>query len=323
MVLKANEKRVQVVRHRVGQLDSVKRLPYEELEAMRTETAARLKALEAKYWGQEENKTVGKKIRDAYKQHGFAMDTVRNADEILEHELAAERQKSKKKSRSKSKKKDLDSTVGGPDSLAKPKDSQFEGGKQRSMKVSKTTGNLADAEDAGRSRSRSRKATSKGKSVLSPEEVGLQYANPHHQIYEAKFEKYLANKKAKQEKDRRKAAARAADFDIYTKGPGSPSKLSKRFKPHHDPVGPTTSGKYDADELMPADYDQKKLAEEEGRRRQRGTTGDPFEDLGVSAADKMSFFLLKWVFNAIKRESSSEDPAFKGQPYISKSDLIK
>jgi hypothetical protein len=34
------------MRHRVGQLDSVKALPYEELELMRTETAARLKVLE-------------------------------------------------------------------------------------------------------------------------------------------------------------------------------------------------------------------------------------------------------------------------------------
>jgi hypothetical protein len=34
------------MRHRVGQLDSVKNVPYEELELMRTETAARLKVLE-------------------------------------------------------------------------------------------------------------------------------------------------------------------------------------------------------------------------------------------------------------------------------------
>ena len=34
---------------------------------------------------------------------------------------------------------------------------------------------------------------------------------------------------------------------------------------------------------------------------------DPFAYLGVSAEDKMSFFLLKWVFNAIKIESSKND----------------
>lgn len=37
----------------------------------------------------------------------------------------------------------------------------------------------------------------------------------------------------------------------------------------------------------------------------------------------MTFFLLKWVFNAIKRDSSDDDPKFQGKPYISKTDLIK
>jgi hypothetical protein len=50
---------------------------------------------------------------------------------------------------------------------------------------------------------------------------------------------------------------------------------------------------------------------------------DPFGALGVGAADKMTFFLLKWVFNAIKRDSSDEDPLFKGAPFISKADLAK
>jgi len=47
-------------------------------------------------------------------------------------------------------------------------------------------------------------------------------------------------------------------------------------------------------------------------RKQQLARTDPFGALGVGAADKMTFFLLKWVFNAIKRESSEEDPKFKG-----------
>lgn len=62
--------------------------------------------------------------------------------------------------------------------------------------------------------------------------------------------------------------------------------------------------------------------EEELRKIQMAKT-DPFGALGVGAADKMTFFLLKWVFNAIKRESSEDDVKFKGQSYISKTDLIK
>jgi hypothetical protein len=37
----------------------------------------------------------------------------------------------------------------------------------------------------------------------------------------------------------------------------------------------------------------------------------------------MTFFLLKWVFNAIKRDSAEDDPAFKGASYVSKADFIK
>lgn len=37
----------------------------------------------------------------------------------------------------------------------------------------------------------------------------------------------------------------------------------------------------------------------------------------------MTFYLLKWIFNAIKRESSDEDPKLKGRSYVTKIDLIK
>lgn len=37
----------------------------------------------------------------------------------------------------------------------------------------------------------------------------------------------------------------------------------------------------------------------------------------------MTFFLLKWVFNAIKRDSAEDDPTFKGASYVSKTDFIK
>lgn len=50
---------------------------------------------------------------------------------------------------------------------------------------------------------------------------------------------------------------------------------------------------------------------------------DPFKLLGVKNEDKMTFFLLKWVFNAIKQESAKDDPSFKGQPFVSKDDLLE
>ena len=49
---------------------------------------------------------------------------------------------------------------------------------------------------------------------------------------------------------------------------------------------------------------------------------DPFRILGVSNEDKMQFYLLKWVFNAIKVQSDKDD-ILHGESYISKSELIK
>jgi hypothetical protein len=50
---------------------------------------------------------------------------------------------------------------------------------------------------------------------------------------------------------------------------------------------------------------------------------DPFKLLGVSNEDKMAFFLLKWVFNAIKHESNKLDEHFMGQDYVLKKELIE
>jgi len=37
----------------------------------------------------------------------------------------------------------------------------------------------------------------------------------------------------------------------------------------------------------------------------------------------MTFFLLKWVFNAIKLDSDQDDKLLQGQSYVSKSELCK
>lgn len=52
-------------------------------------------------------------------------------------------------------------------------------------------------------------------------------------------------------------AEKKEDFDIYTKGPGSPSKSSKRFKSYVDPVAPKMSGKFEDTDLLPENMNQK------------------------------------------------------------------
>jgi hypothetical protein len=102
----------------------------------------------------------------------------------------------------------------------------------------------------------------------------------------------------------------------------SPSKMTKRYRNQGDPTIAKMSGKYNNEDLVPPEQDQAILLKQQIKQR-REAGGDPFHNLGVSGADKMTFFLLKWVFNAIKRDSADDDPKFQGKPYISKSDLIK
>jgi len=52
------------------------------------------------------------------------------------------------------------------------------------------------------------------------------------------------------------------------------------------------------------------------------TRKDPFKVLSVSPEDKMTFFLLKWVFDYIKQESEEDDELLAGKAYVAKKDLV-
>lgn len=168
----------------------------------------------------------------------------------------------------------------------------------------------------------SSKARSRSKSVKKRSPSPELYADPRQMIYEAKYEKYLANKKLQQEHDSKRRSMNKEGFDLYTKMQGSPSKHAKRAVLRPDPIAASLSGKYNAEDLVPGDLD-KQLASQEELKRQQQLRADPFGALGVGSADKMTFFLLKWVFNAIKRESDEDDAKFKGQSYVAKVDLVK
>lgn len=83
---------------------------------------------------------------------------------------------------------------------------------------------------------------------------------------------------------------------MTTKNRKSPSKKARKyttvvgaeidFKP---------SGKFETEALMPEGYEELLMREE-----LMDTRKDPFKVLGVSPEDKMTFFLLKWVFDYIK-----------------------
>lgn len=228
------------MRHRVGQLDSVKKVPYEELEALRTETAARLKVLEDQYWGQKDKSQWSKIMRDKYKKYGTATLDAGGCCTIDESLEPAIERGGATKAASTPGPGILKKAPSVGESLAKPKFDY--------RNLSKD-GGTPGAAGKGRSRSRS---TKKRESI---EPAPLAYSDPRRQIYEAKYEKYLANKKAKTDQEQRRAAAAQADFDLYTKGLESPSRNTKRFKTIIDPNDAQFSGKYHADDLLPPEHD--------------------------------------------------------------------
>jgi len=74
------------MRHRVGQLDSVKNIPLEELESLRIETAERLKILEDQYWGKRDKQDTSHRIRDKYKHYGTTARTEASSTKEVEHQ---------------------------------------------------------------------------------------------------------------------------------------------------------------------------------------------------------------------------------------------
>ena len=69
--------------------------------------------------------------------------------------------------------------------------------------------------------------------------------------------------------------------------------------------------------MIPSGYEQHLI------RQPFKNNEDPFKAMGVSKDDKMTFFLLKWVFNAIKLDSDIENKLMQGQSYVTKNELVK
>ena len=148
--------------------------------------------------------------------------------------------------------------------------------------------------------------------------IGGQGTSHRREAFEAKFDKYRANKRTKDQIEKRHKLMEQPDFDITTKSRKSPSKKARKyttvvgaeidFKP---------SGKFDKDFLMPEGYEEALMRED-----LLDTRKDPFKMLGVSPEDKMTFFLLKWVFDYIKCDSDPDDEELAGKQYVSKKDLV-
>jgi len=109
---------------------------------------------------------------------------------------------------------------------------------------------------------------------------------------------------------------------LFTKGEDSPSKQADKFKMSKA----LSSGKFEDQnifkdpELIQMDKNDLKLQKRQERQDNR------FEQLGIKNESKMLFYLLKWVFNAIKIDALPHEIEEEGPislPYIKKIDLVK
>ena len=81
---------------------------------------------------------------------------------------------------------------------------------------------------------RKNRESSKGRSAKSRSlgrSAEIVQGSPRRQIYEAKFDKFKANRYEKDRVTQRHVAMKKPDFDITTKNTESPSKNAKRYKP--------------------------------------------------------------------------------------------
>ena len=181
----------------------MKNLDLEELEMMRTQNEKRLRELEEVYMRKQENTQVGRIMRERMgytssrggsKEHSPRRETTdpdfeRNGEDLHEGNDKLTRSGKKKKSvriiegekenlfgKSNRQPEKSESTATFPKQAAR--------GRQASITNSKSLG-VSSALGASRSRSRKRS------------ESPIEYNDPRVKLYEAKFEKYLANKQQK------------------------------------------------------------------------------------------------------------------------------
>ena len=217
----------------------MKNIDIDELEMMRTENQQRLKELEEAYYGKRDNATVGKVVRErlGFKDSsnerrsnsprgGANLGATADFDRDFDDEPRTGKQKKSVKI----------ADVG----LGKENHGENDRVPRKSSAGARTSINGKPPSAArGRSRSASRK------------EESPVYDSPRQKLYEAKFEKYLANKEAKHKQEKKLEKLKKEDFERYIQGPQSPSKKNKVAGSKE-----RSAAKYEAESLIPQGYEE-------------------------------------------------------------------
>ena len=267
-VIHAEEERVQAMRHQTGQLGGLGAITMEEVVRMKEITAQRIKELEIEYYKNRDTRFLSSEVRKRLKTYDENYDEEAEREEKLREKNAEYDALERKAKAIKENKKFLESPYNPTRTWVRRIYSKGEG---EEVEVDQSQQLLASAKK---------------------EEEPISSISPRSQVYLAKFSKYKINKKLYNEYEKAKPTRK--DFDLVLKGKDSKNKLSKSI--HWDDLfkQKLRPKKFSKDfDVYQEDYDLT-VFESIKNKLER-----------MSKEDKVTFSILKWVFNAIKNKKDN------------------
>jgi hypothetical protein len=266
-VIHAENERVQAQRHQTGQLGGLGAITMEEVVEMRKLTEARIRELEIEYYKNKDTRYVSDQMRKKLQSYNEDNEVDREKLRRLREKEADYLELEAKANEIKEKKKYLQSPYNTDRSWV------------RRIPVKR------DNDDLEVDESKLLASTKK------KEEKKLSKASLKRLAYEAKFTKYRVNRKLKEEYDEEKPQKK--DFDLYLKGKDSANVEAKKINWDDLFAQKLKPAKFSKDfAVYKSDYDIRML---ETMRSKLDT---------LSKEDKLTFSILKWIFNALKKKDS-------------------
>jgi len=263
-VIHAENERVQAMRHQTGQLGGLGAITMEEVVAMREQTQSRIKDLEIEYYKNRDTRFVSDTMRRKLQSYNENNEVDKEKLRRLREKEADYLETEAKANEIREKKKFLASPYN-------PKRSWVRRIPEMKSKDDEEVDEV--------------KLLSRSKMV---EEKKLSKASLKRLAYEAKYSKYKVNKKLKHEYDDEKDVKK--DFDLYLKGKESAHVDAKKIDWDDLFAQKIKPSKYSTDyPVYKSDYDIRMLE----------TVRQKLENL--SKEDKLTFSILKWIFNALKK----------------------
>ena len=266
-VIHAEEERVQAQRHQTGQLGGLGAITMEEVMEAKKDTQDKLRDIELDYYRNKDSRYISELMRQKLKEYN-------NEDLELERERRR-REKDKEyyeieaKANAIREEKAFKASSYNPERTWVRRIPQMKDGDDEDIDEAKLL------------------AKAKKEFNRPPTEAELK-----RMLYEAKFAKYRVNRKLKEEYDSGKKTKE--DFDLYLRGKDSSHIKAKGINWDDLFAQKLKPAKYSKNyDVYQSDFDLKLLE----------TIRNKLEKL--SKEDKLTFSILKWIFNALKKKDGN------------------